>query len=69
MASSAYYYFVANFYGIALNDTIYTFYMGCMVNEIMRFYCKPDMTSSLFRGQEALHATFHDEFLKSTMTS
>jgi len=53
--------FVTFFYGIAY----ILFYMGCMVNEITRFYCKPDMTSSLFRRQEALHAIFHDGFWQS----
>jgi len=48
---SAYCYFVAFFYGIALKGIIYTFYLGCMVNEITGFYRKPDMTSSIFRRQ------------------
>jgi len=38
--------------------SIATFYLGCMVSEITRFYCKPDMTSSSFLRQGALHATF-----------
>jgi len=36
-----------------------------MVSEITRFYCKPDMTSSWFLRQGALHAIFHDAFWKS----
>jgi len=35
------------------------------VSEIMRFYCKPYMTSSWFLRQGALHAILHDEFWKS----
>jgi len=44
---------------------IVTFYLRCMVSEIMRFYCKPDMTSSWFRRQPSHHAIFHDGFWKS----
>jgi len=42
--------------------SILTFYLGCMFSEIMRFYCKPDMTSSWFFRQGALHAISHDGF-------
>jgi len=41
------------------------FYLGCMVSEITRFYCKPDMTSSRFLRQGAPQATFLDGFWKS----
>jgi len=41
------------------------FYLGCMVSEITRFYCKLDMTSSWFFRQGALQAIFHDGFSKS----
>jgi len=41
------------------------FYLRCMVTEITRFYCKPDMTSSWFICQGALQAIFHDGFWKS----
>jgi len=44
---------------------IVTFYLGCMVSEIMRFYCKPDMTSSWFLRQGALYAILHNRFWKS----
>jgi len=44
---------------------IVTFYLGCMVSEITRFYCKPDMTLSSVLRQGALHALFHDGFWKS----
>jgi len=63
--SSAYYNFLAFFYGTALNGEIYTFYMGCMFKEITRYYCKPDMTSSLFCRKGAVHAIFHGGFWKS----
>jgi len=66
---SAYYYFVAFFYGIALNGNLYTFYLGCIVNEISRFNCKPDITSSLFRRKGALHAIFMTNSERATMTS
>jgi len=36
-----------------------------MVSEITMFYCKPDMTSSWFLRQGALHAIYHDGFWKS----
>jgi len=42
-----------------------TFYLGCMVSEITRFYCKPDMTSSWFLRQGALYAISHNGFWKS----
>jgi len=45
--------------------SIVTFYLGCIVSEITRFHCKPDMTSSCFLRQEALQAIFHDVFWKS----
>jgi len=38
--------------------SIVTFYRGCMVSEITRFYCKPDMTSSSVLSQGALHRFF-----------
>jgi len=41
------------------------FSLRCMVSEITRFYCKPDMTSSWFRHEGTLHAFFHDGFWKS----
>jgi len=41
------------------------FFLGCMVSEITRFYCKPDMTSPWFLRQGALSANFHDWFWKS----
>jgi len=44
--------------------SILTFYLGCMVSEIMRFYCQPDMTSSLFRRQGALNVNFWLPILK-----
>jgi len=37
----------------------------CMVSEIKRFYCKPDMTSSWFICQGLLHAILLDGFWKS----
>jgi len=46
---------------IAFNSN---FYLGCMVFEITRFYCKPDMTSSLFIHQGAPHAILIDGFWK-----
>jgi len=58
MKTSTYYSFVAFFYGIAY----ILFYLGCMFNEITRFYCKLDMMSSLFRRQGARYAIFHDGF-------
>jgi len=36
-----------------------------MVNEIMWFYCKPDMTSSQFRRKRALHAILQNGFWNS----
>jgi len=44
---------------------IVTFYLGCMVSEITRFYCQPNMTSPWFHRQWALHAIFYDGFCKS----
>jgi len=41
------------------------FYLGCMVSEITRFSCKPDMTSSWFLRQGALYAISHDGCWKS----
>jgi len=48
--------------------SIVTFYLGCIVYEIMRFYCQADMTSSSFLCYGALQAVFHDGFW-ATMTS
>jgi len=45
--------------------SILTFYLGCIVSEITRLYCKPDMTLSWFLRKGALQATFHDWFWKS----
>jgi len=42
-----------------------TFYLRCMVSEITRFYCKPDITSSSVLRQGALHALFPDGFWNS----
>jgi len=42
-----------------------TLYLGCMVSEIIRFYCKPDMTSSWFLSLVALQMILHDRFWKS----
>jgi len=38
--------------------SVVTFYLGCMVSEITRFYFKPDVTSSWFLCQGALHVIF-----------
>jgi len=43
----------------------YSFQFPCMVSEITRSYCQPDMTSSSVLRQGALHALFHDGFWKS----
>jgi len=43
------------------------FLYECMVFEITRFYCKPDMTSSWFHRQRALHAIFLDGSWKSEL--
>jgi len=45
--------------------SIVTFCLWCMLSEITRFYCKPDMTSLWFLRQGALQTTFHDGFWKS----
>jgi len=45
--------------------SIPTFYLGCMVSEITRFYCKPDMTSPSFLRQGLLPANFRDGIWKS----
>jgi len=45
--------------------SIKTFYPGCMVSEITRFYCMPDMTSPFFLSQGALTANFRDGFRKT----
>jgi len=45
--------------------SIVTFYLGCMVSEITRFYCQPDMTSSSVLRLRALHAHFQNGFWKS----
>jgi len=44
---------------------IVTFYLWCMISEITRFHCKPDMTLSWFLRQGSLHAILHDGFCKS----
>jgi len=41
------------------------FDLRCIVSEIKRCYCKPDMTSSWFLRQGAPHAIFHNGFWKS----
>jgi len=41
------------------------FYLRCMVSEMIRFYCKPDMTSSWFIRLGALQMIIHDRFWKS----
>jgi len=38
-----------------------TFYLGCMVSEMTRFYCQPDMTSSWF-----LRLAFHTLFMTNS---
>jgi len=43
--------------------SIVTFYRGCMVSEITRFYCKPNMTSSSVLSQGALHSHFFTQVL------
>jgi len=48
-----------------LSWSIVLFYLRCMLSEITRFYCKPDMTSSSVHCQGALHALFHSGFYKS----
>jgi len=45
--------------------SIVTLYVRCMVSEITRFYCKPDMTSWWYFHQVALRAIFHDGVWKS----
>jgi len=40
------------------------FYLKCMVSEITRFYCKPDMTSSGFLGQGRCTHFFDCRFWK-----
>jgi len=45
--------------------SIKTFYLGCMVSEITRFYCKPDIMSRWFLRLGALPVNFHDGFWKS----
>jgi len=40
------------------------FFLWCMVCEITRFYCMPDMTSSWFLRQGSLHAILHHGFWK-----
>jgi len=42
-----------------------SFLLRCMVSEITRFYCSPDMTSSWFLRQGALPEMFNDGFWKS----
>jgi len=64
-------YIINEFWKITMTSwqrSIVTFYLGCMVSEITRFYCKPDMTmmtSSWLLCQGALQAIFKDEFWKS----
>jgi len=41
------------------------FHLGCTVSQIMRFYCKPDLTSLWFLRQVALLAILNDGFWKS----
>jgi len=41
------------------------FYLRCMVSAITRFYCKPNLTSSWFLPQGALHAILQNGFWKS----
>jgi len=48
-----------------LQRFIVTFYLGCMVSDITRFYCKADLTSSWFLRKGALRAIFCDGFWKS----
>jgi len=45
--------------------SLVTFYLGCMVSEITRFFCKPDIMSSWFLRQGSLYAILHDGFWKS----
>jgi len=40
------------------------FYLRCMISKITRFYCKPNMTSSWFLRQGALHAILDYRFWK-----
>jgi len=44
--------------------SIITFYLGYMVSEITRFYCKPDMTALWFLRQGQLRAIFWLPILK-----
>jgi len=41
------------------------FFLGCMVSEITRFYCKADMTSTWFLHLGALELIVQDAFWKS----
>jgi len=47
--------------------SIPTFYLGCIISEIMSYYCKPAMTLSWFVPWGGLLANFNDGFWKSDL--